>query len=107
MYKALLSVILLLSFLSATAAELNCLCFEDTVVENSSVEKASVHHDQTEDSAEHRDHCKHICTQCHFAAVVPRIFKFKPDSVSADLTFSVQKNSPVTISNLIYRPPIA
>lgn len=100
MAKVLLSLILLLTFITATAAELSCDC----------VEESSIHQEKKEsksESAEHKDHCQHTCTQCHFAAVVPQIFHFKSESTISYLEFLSVEQLPVQFSKSHFRPPIA
>jgi hypothetical protein len=102
----------LVSFVSARAAELSCLCFEDTIshsdAKTSSVESAVVHHDS--DSAtekDHKDHCQHTCSQCHFAALVPLKIKINSPDSFIDSNPSLVVEQPHDISFSVYRPPIA
>lgn len=98
MAKVLLSLILLLTFITATAAELSCDCVEET----------GIHQDENKkESSEENEHCQHTCTQCHFAAVVPKAFILNSESVISYLCFNSIEQLPVQFSKSHFRPPIA
>ena len=104
----LLILIFLTNFLAASAAEYSCISIEDSVSHsqeaNHSIEK-TMHHDE-DGSADHKE-CHHTCSQCHFAALVPRLFNFKAESVLVSATFFSINDVPRNISQLLYRPPIS
>lgn len=113
--QSLIIFLFLVSFVSARAAELKCLCFEDTislsgnsVSKSTSVESAHHHNDATSSNEkDHQDHCQHTCSQCHFAAVIPlKIIISNPESfIQSGPLLLVQ--TPQDISLSVYRPPIA
>lgn len=100
MAKVLLSLILLVTFMTASAAELSCSCVEDTGIHQEKKESSSK-------SAEHKEHCQHTCTQCHFAAVVPKVFLLKADNSISTLEFKSIQVVPIKFSRSHFRPPIA
>lgn len=92
------ALILMISFLSARAAEISCACSGEL----------TTHAQESNPVQEHKDHCQHTCTQCHFAAlVVPHFFPFKPSSVLVKVTFIIEHEIPKEFSQLLYRPPIS
>jgi len=97
MAKVLLSLILLVTFMTATAAELSCSCVEET----------GIHQEKKDSASDHKDHCQHTCTQCHFAAVVPKVFLLKASDSISTLTFNSIQVTLVKFSSTHFRPPIA
>ncbi len=110
MKQILLVLIILTSFLSANAAEMACTCFENSIShsEEQAVAPSDHHHDGgASEKNENKTHCQHTCTQCHFAALVPRHFIFASDSVVVRLSFLTTNEIPRNVSQLLYRPPIS
>lgn len=112
MKRFMVALILLIGMFSATAAEFTCLCFEDTAViheSDSSQSIQSVHHSEGNHSNEESrtDHCKHTCSQCHFAAVVPGIFNLFYKSSMPLVSFFPISDFPRETHKSLYRPPIS
>lgn len=94
----IVALILMICFLSARAAEISCACSDDP----------ATHAQESKATNEHKDHCQHTCTQCHFAAlVIPHFFSFKPTSIMVRVTFISENEIPKEVSQLLYRPPIS
>lgn len=104
-------LILLVSFLSANAAELSCVCSEDTTThsqEGKLTTEISTHHsDQDSADSDHQDHCQHTCMQCHLAAVVPTSFSLNFDSIKIYASYSILDQLPHEFGQSLYRPPIS
>ena len=111
MKSTILVLILLVSFLSANAAELSCVCSEDTTTHSqegkTTVEKSDHHNDQDSAESDHQDHCQHTCMQCHLAAVVPTSFNLKFDSIGIYTSYLIQNQIPHEFGQSLYRPPIS
>jgi hypothetical protein len=99
MSKVIFSLILLVTFFTATAAELACDCFAETAI-HQDLEKHA-------DTNEQNDHCHHVCTQCHFVAVVPSTFVFASFANISFINFDSAEKNPIAISLIHFRPPIA
>lgn len=103
MKQILIALILLTSFLTASAAELACACSEEAITYSQ-----DCHDNQSADSNEqHKDHCQHSCSQCHFAALVPRYFNFNSESIVVRITFFTTHEISQEVTESLYRPPIA
>lgn len=111
MKSTLLVLILLVSFLSANAAELSCVCSEDTTTHSqegkTTIEKSVHHNDQDSAESDHQDHCQHTCMQCHLAAVVPTSFILKFDSNRIYTSYLILDQLPHEFGQSLYRPPIS
>ena len=111
MKSLLLVLILLVTFLSANAAELSCLCSDDTTIHSeegkTTVEKSVHHNDQTTAESDHQDHCQHTCMQCHLAAVVPSSFVLKFNSIRIYTSYLILDQLAHEFGQSLYRPPIS
>ncbi len=111
MKSTLLVLILLVSFLSANAAELSCVCSEDTTTHSqagkTTIEKSVHHNDQDSAESDHQDHCQHTCMQCRLVAVVPTLFILKFDSYGIYTSYLIFEQLSQEFGQSLYRPPIS
>ena len=63
--------------------------------------------DVTETSDQRQGHCQNSCSQCHFAALVPRYYYLKPIPAIIVISFFTTLETPRNVSQLLYRPPIS
>ncbi len=97
----------LVSFLGVRLGELSCLCVEDSQVMSSSEVQISNHHEHSDSEDSHSDHCQHLCSDCHFAAIIPVKM---PNQVFIGSEFKLlpfNVPSPEERVIIFLRPPIA
>ena len=97
-------IIMLTSFISASVAETGCFC-EDDLSSHFSEEHTSGPTEKNDNAT--ANHCSHTCSQCHFAALCVPIFNMVNRAPSFVVHFVATVQSPRSVPQVLYRPPIA